>query len=64
MSNTTIHSTITTIQFSIMAALKPTLDCYCTDKHRVISEALVNTIFSHGLHAHLVGRYTKPISKK
>lgn len=39
MSNATIHSTVT-IQFSIMAALKPTLDCYRNDKHRVISDGL------------------------
>lgn len=37
MSSVTIHSTVTTIQFSIMAALKPILDCSRIDKHCVVS---------------------------
>jgi hypothetical protein len=37
MSSATVHSTVTTIQISIMAALKPTLDCSHTDRHCVVS---------------------------
>lgn len=39
VSNATIHSTVT-IKFSIMAALKPTPDCYRNDKTRVTSNGL------------------------